>query len=70
MCCSGSGSELLFVDEHIDQRALRERASTAIVTVIVGQLSARKIEMEFHNILSGEHTWRWSAKKYLRINMS
>lgn len=52
-----------FIEEHTDQKAQRERASTAIVTVIEGELTAKQIEMEFKNILSGDHTWRWSAKQ-------
>jgi hypothetical protein len=52
-----------YIEEHIDQKAQRERASTAIITVIDGELTAKQIELEFKNILSGEHTWRWSAKQ-------
>jgi predicted nucleotide-binding protein (sugar kinase/HSP70/actin superfamily) len=51
-----------FIDEQIDQRVLRERASLAIITVIKGELSAKQLEMEFRNIISAE-TWRWSARR-------
>ncbi|RLN12752.1 hypothetical protein C2845_PM09G07180 [Panicum miliaceum] len=51
-----------FIDEHIDHKAAKEKASVALITVINGELTARQIEMEFQNVLSNEH-WRWSAKK-------
>jgi hypothetical protein len=51
-----------FIDEHIDQKVLRERASTAIITVTRGKMTAKQLEVEFGNIIDSV-TWRWSAKK-------
>jgi hypothetical protein len=51
-----------FIDEHIDQKVLRERASTAIITVTRGEMTAKQLEMEFGNIIDSL-TWRRSAKK-------
>ena len=49
------------IDEHIDQKTSRNRSSTAIITVVRGQLTAKQIELEFRNIVSHEY-WKWSAK--------
>jgi hypothetical protein len=51
-----------FIDEQIDQKVLKERASVAIITVTDGVLNAKQIEQEFRNIISND-TWRWSAKR-------
>jgi hypothetical protein len=40
---------------------MRERANTAIVTVIKGSVTAKQIEEEFTRLLSG--VWRWTARK-------
>ena len=49
------------IDEHIDQKTSRDRSSTAIITVVRGELTAKQIELEFRNIVSHEY-WKWSAK--------
>jgi len=41
---------------------MREKASTAIITVINGTLSARQIEVEFRRIV-GADIWKWNAKQ-------
>jgi hypothetical protein len=51
-----------FIDEQIDQKTLKERASVAIITMTDGMLTAKQIEQEFRNIISND-TWRWSAKR-------
>jgi hypothetical protein len=57
-----SDQSFFYMDEHIDPKAAKEKASVALITVINGELTAKQIEMEFHNVLSTEH-WRWSARK-------
>ena len=44
-----------FIDEHIDHKAAKEKASVALITVINGALTAKQIEMEFQIVLSNEH---------------
>ncbi|CAO2150011.1 unnamed protein product [Urochloa humidicola] len=51
-----------FIEEQIDHRALKEKSSTAIITVTNGEINARQIEQEFRNILSPD-LWRWNAKQ-------
>ena len=51
-----------YIDEHVDQKLKREKASTAIVTVINGVMSAKQIEGEFRRIV-GADVWKWSAKQ-------
>lgn len=51
-----------YIDEHIDQRVIRHRASLAIITVIRGVLTAKELEMEFRSILNPD-TWRWNARQ-------
>jgi len=41
---------------------MREKASTAILTVINGTLSARQIEVEFRRIVAAD-IWKWNAKQ-------
>jgi predicted nucleotide-binding protein (sugar kinase/HSP70/actin superfamily) len=51
-----------YIEEQIDQKITRDRASMVIITVIRGELTAKQLEMEFTSIISAE-TWRWSARK-------
>jgi hypothetical protein len=39
----------------------KDRSSTAIITVVHGELTAKQIESEFRNIINHEY-WKWSAK--------
>lgn len=41
---------------------LKERASTAVIKVLSGNVSAKHLEQEFTNIL-GANVWRWTARK-------
>lgn len=50
-----------YIEEIKDQRAISEKASTAIITVLEGQATARQIEEEFKNTVSSK-VWRWSAR--------
>lgn len=52
---------IFFIDEHIDQRVLRDRASLVIITIIRGVMSTKELEMEFNNIINSEN-WRWGAR--------
>jgi len=49
------------IDERIDQKTSRDRSSTAIITVVRGELTAKQIELEFRNIVNHKY-WKWSAK--------
>ena len=40
---------------------MREKASTAIITVINGTLTAKQIEVEFGRIV-GSDIWKWNAR--------
>ncbi|CAL4921903.1 unnamed protein product [Urochloa decumbens] len=51
-----------FIDEHIDHRAARDKANTAIITVIRGELTAKQIEQEFKSIINSSR-WKWVAKR-------
>jgi hypothetical protein len=57
----GHNQSLFYIDEHIDHGAMREKASSAIIIVTRGDLTARQLEMEF-NIIDSE-TSRWSVRK-------
>jgi hypothetical protein len=41
---------------------VRERANTAIASVVKGSISTKQLEDEFTRILFG--AWRWIARKY------
>ncbi|RLN04304.1 hypothetical protein C2845_PM13G12270 [Panicum miliaceum] len=51
-----------FIDEHIDTRAAREKSSTAIITIISGELTSKQIELEFRDVV-GKEFWKWVARK-------
>lgn len=51
-----------FIDENIDPRASMEKSTTAIITVLRGEVNAKQIEAEFQNTVSSK-VWRWSARK-------
>lgn len=51
-----------FIDEVKDPKVTMEKASTAIITVLEGEASAKQIEEEFKHTVSSK-TWRWSARK-------
>lgn len=40
---------------------MREKASTAITTVINGTLTAKQIELEFRRVV-GADMWKWTAR--------
>jgi hypothetical protein len=41
-----------FIEENIDPKTAREKASIVVITVIGGEMTAKQIEMEFKNIVS------------------
>ena len=51
-----------YIEEQVDQRMLREKASTAIISVINGTLSAKEIEAEFRRIVVSD-VWKWNARQ-------
>jgi hypothetical protein len=51
-----------FIEEKIDPRAYKEKASSAMITVIEGEANAKQIESEFMNIVD-KNVWKWSARK-------
>ncbi|CAN6332099.1 unnamed protein product [Urochloa humidicola] len=51
-----------YIEERIDHRASRDKASTAIITVSEGVATARDIEAEFRNTVDSS-VWRWAARK-------
>ena len=51
-----------FIDESIDPKASKDKASTAIITVVRGNLTAKMIENEFTRLVSSAH-WKWTARQ-------
>ena len=51
-----------YIEEQVDQRMLREKASTAIISFINGTLSAKEIEAEFRRIVVSD-VWKWNARQ-------
>ncbi|KAG2582645.1 hypothetical protein PVAP13_6KG185730, partial [Panicum virgatum] len=51
-----------YIDENIDSKSSKDKASTAIITVVKGELSAKMIENEFQRLVSSAQ-WKWLAKK-------
>lgn len=51
----------MFIDECVDPRVAREKASTTVISVINGSANAKQIELEFMNLI-GADAWRWHAR--------
>ena len=51
-----------FIDENIDPKASKDKASTAIISAVKGNLTAKMIENEFKRLVSSTH-WKWSARQ-------
>jgi hypothetical protein len=50
-----------YIEECIDPRIAREKASTAVITVLSGAVNAKMIEVEFMNLI-GTDSWRWIVR--------
>ena len=50
------------IEENIDPKSTKEKASIAVITVVRGELSAKMIENEFKRLV-GSAQWKWSAKQ-------
>jgi len=50
-----------FIDECIDSRVVKEKASTALISVKQGAVNAKQVELEFMNLI-GADAWKWKAR--------
>ncbi|PWZ38285.1 hypothetical protein Zm00014a_041421 [Zea mays] len=50
-----------YIEEKVDNRVIKEKSSTAIITIVQGNVGEKQIELEFMNML-GKNLWRWSAR--------
>jgi hypothetical protein len=50
-----------YIEECIDPHIAREKANTAVITVLSGAVNAKMIEVEFMNLI-GTDSWRWIAR--------
>lgn len=55
------GRSFFHIDEIIDSKISRERASITMIMVLLGKVSAKDIEHMFMNLLSA-NAWRWIAR--------
>lgn len=55
------GHSFFHIDEIIDTKISRGRASTAVITINRGKVSTKDIEHMFLNFL-GSNAWRWTAR--------
>jgi hypothetical protein len=55
------GQEFFYIPNIPSQVNVRERANTAIVTVVKGSITTKQLEDEFTRILSG--AWGWTTRK-------
>jgi hypothetical protein len=53
------GMTFFYISNRPSENHAKERANTAIVTVIKGSITAKQLEEEFTRILSG--IWRWTV---------
>lgn len=55
------GQGFFHIDEIIDPKVAREKASTAVISIISGSVSAKDIEHMFMNLL-GSDAWCWTVR--------
>lgn len=55
------GQGFFYIPDRPFESTLKERSSTAVVTVLSGKVDPRRIENEFRSIL-GPNVWRWTTK--------
>jgi hypothetical protein len=55
------GQAFFLIPDRPSQIQSKERTTTAIITVLKGEMNAKQLEDEFTRLLSG--TWRWTARK-------
>lgn len=64
LCAAQSeGQSFFYIDEILDTKITKERASSVIITVLKGVVTSRDIESLFGNLL-GSALWRWSARPH------
>jgi hypothetical protein len=51
-----------YIEEHVDHRAIKEKASTTLIIVIEGEANAKQIENELKNTIE-KGVWKWAARK-------
>lgn len=56
------GQGFFYIPDCPSENTLKERSTTAIVTVLKGNVDAKQLENEFRCIL-GPNVWRWTAKQ-------
>jgi hypothetical protein len=55
------GHSFFHIDEVIDPKIAREKASTIVISVVKGRATTQEIEHLFMNLL-GADAWRWTAR--------
>lgn len=61
LCAAQVENQSFYIDECIDPWVAKEKASTAVISVVSGSVNAKQIEMEFMNLI-GAGAWRWQAR--------
>lgn len=61
------GQGLFFIDDVPGDNSAKDLSTLALIEVIEGEVSAKKIENEFKILAGEESTWRWYAKKVANI---
>lgn len=52
MCHTSRRSEFFYIDECIDPRVAKEKASTVVIFVVAGAVNAKQIKLEFMNLIA------------------
>jgi hypothetical protein len=60
-CTSRRTGFFFHIDDIIDPKIAREKASTAVISIVSGTVTAKDIEHMFMNLL-GADAWRWTAR--------
>jgi hypothetical protein len=62
LCPAQVENQSFYIEENVEPRALKEKASTAVITVIKCEVTAKHIENESRSAVD-KNIWKWSDRK-------
>ncbi|WVZ97093.1 hypothetical protein U9M48_042654, partial [Paspalum notatum var. saurae] len=63
--CAAQGEDqsFFYIEENIDPKMIKDKASYAVITVVIGNVNSKAIETEFVTALGKDRdTWKWTAR--------
>lgn len=57
------GQGFFFIESDKSDKGIGDMSSTALITILSGEMTAKQVEHEFRMKAGPQSTWRWYAKK-------